>query len=290
MKAYLAALVHERRSDAQGRGLVREYLQARILEGLQREGAMRPIAFHGGTALRFLYQLPRLSEDLDFALERPEAGYDFRAWLRAIQSMFRAEGYAVAIKVDDRRTVHSAFVRFPGLLHALGLSPHAGEVIAVKIEVDTRPPAGAGLATSIVRRHVLLHLQHHDRASLMAGKLHAVLQRPFVKGRDVYDLFWYLTAAQWPEPNLVLLNHALEQTGWAGPAATPDNWPEQVLARLRSANWAAIAADVRPFAEHPQEVDVLTFENLERVLGSRRSQGERGANGDPEAGWRIQGL
>lgn len=270
MKAYLAALLGEHGPGADGRGLVREYLQARILEALQREGAMRPLAFHGGTALRFLYQLPRLSEDLDFALERPEAGYDFRTLLRAIQSTFRAEGYAIEVKIDDRRAVHSAFVRFQGLLYALDLSPHQSEVIAVKIEVDTRPPAGAALTTSIVRRHVLLHLQHHDRASLMAGKLHALLQRPFVKGRDVYDLFWYLTASDWPEPNLVLLNNALVQTGWAGPPATPANWPAWVLARLRDANWEAIAADLRPFVEHPQEIDLLTLGNLEQVLDKRR--------------------
>ena len=31
---------------------------------------MIPLAFHGGTALRFLYTSQRYSEDLDFALER----------------------------------------------------------------------------------------------------------------------------------------------------------------------------------------------------------------------------
>jgi hypothetical protein len=51
----------------------------------------------------------------------------------------------------------------------------AAQVIAVKIEVDTNPPAGAGLATTVVRRYVTLQLQHHDRSSLLAGKLHAIL-------------------------------------------------------------------------------------------------------------------
>ncbi len=57
----------------------------------------------------------------------------------------------------------------------------------VKIEVDTNPPAGAVLTTTVIRRHVMLHLQHHDRASLLASKLHAILQWPYLKGRDVYD-------------------------------------------------------------------------------------------------------
>lgn len=90
----------------------------------------------------------------------------------------------------------------------------------MKFEVDTRPPAGAGLAITLIRRHVTLRLQHHDRASLLAGKLHAVLQRPYAKGRDLYALLWYLSDPGWPAPNLVLLNNALQQSGWPGPPLT----------------------------------------------------------------------
>ena len=73
------------------------------------------------------------------------------------------------------------------------------------------------MTTTIVRRYQTLHLQHHDRATLLAGKLHAILQRPYPKGRDVNDLLWYLSDPAWPEPNLVMLNNALQQTGWDAP-------------------------------------------------------------------------
>jgi len=266
MKDYLAALTRAAPTPAHGRNVAREYLQARILEALQRAGAFVPLAFHGGTALRFLYATPRYSEDLDFALERAGEQYDFRAYLRAIERAFQAEGYAVTLKVNDRRTVHSAFVRFPGLLHALGLSPHPDESLAVKLEVDTRPPAGAGLATTVVRRHVLLQLQHHDRASLLAGKLHAVLQRPYLKGRDLYDLFWYLSDPAWPAPNLALLNAALAQTGWPGAPLGESTWRAAVWDRLRDADWPRAAADVRPFLESDAGADLLTAENLLGLL------------------------
>ncbi|HSR31277.1 MAG TPA: nucleotidyl transferase AbiEii/AbiGii toxin family protein, partial [Anaerolineae bacterium] len=137
MKDYLAQIVHTAPTAAHGRNLAREYLQARILGALQRAGAMIPLAFHGGTALRFLFASARYSEDLDFALEQTTAEYDFRAYLQAIRSTFAAEGYHVELKVSDRKAVQSAFVRFRGLLHELGLSPHGDEVLAVKIEVDT---------------------------------------------------------------------------------------------------------------------------------------------------------
>jgi hypothetical protein len=137
----------------------------------------------------------------------------------------------------------------------------------VKIEVDTNPPAGAGLATTVVRRHVVLQLQHHDRASLLAGKLHALLQRPYVKGRDLYDLLWYLSDPQWPAPNLTLLNNALTQTGWTGGSLTERNWRKAVRDRLRGVAWDRAVADVRPFLDPSADPRLLTPENLQRVLG-----------------------
>jgi len=262
VKERLLALVRaaqgQTRGQARGLNVAREYLQAEILTSLQRAGAMVPLAFHGGTALRFLYMIPRYSEDLDFALERPGAAYDFRVYVRGVVSDREAEGYAVDAKVSDRRVVHSAFVRFPGLPYELGLSPHRSEVLSVKLEVDTRPPVGARLATTLIRRHQLLNLQHHDRASLLAGKLHAVLQRPHSKGRHLYDLVWYLSDPAWPPPNLDMLGNALRQTGWSGPSPTLENWRGLVRAKLETIAWERTMADVRPFLERDEEAALLT--------------------------------
>lgn len=266
MKDYLVSLVKQTASPLEGRNLAREYLQARILASLQRSGAMIPLAFHGGTALRFLFSHGRFSEDLDFALEGNRKSYDFRSYLQAIRSELTPEGYQVELKVNDQKTVHSAFIRFTGLLYELGLSPQPYEVLAVKIEVDTNPPHGAGLATTVVRRFVVLQLQHHDKSSLLSGKLHAILQRPFAKGRDIYDLLWYLSDPAWPQPNLVLLNNALVQTNWTGGQLTDDNWKEQVLLRLKTLNWDSIVSDVRPFVEPGFDLNLLTLANMERVL------------------------
>lgn len=267
MKDYLADLVRASPTPAQGRNVAREYLQARILGCLQRAGAMIPLAFHGGTALRFLYASARHSEDLDFALEGVKTEYDFRAYLRALRAELAAEGYALELKVNDQKAVHSAFVRFPGLLYELGLSPHRDQVFSVKIEVDTKPPAGAVLATTVVRRHLTLQLQHHDRATLLAGKLHAILQRSYLKGRDVYDLLWYLSDPDWPPPNLTMLAHALHQTGWTGPSPTRDNWRELVRERLGTLAWERVVDDVRPFLEPSADLGLLTLENVMRALG-----------------------
>jgi hypothetical protein len=266
MRDHLAELVRASPTPAQGRNVVREYLQTRILGALQRSGAMIPLAFHGGTALRLLYASPRYSEDLDFTLERASSQYDFRGYLRAIRAGLVAEGYTIDLKVNDRKAVHSAFCRFAGLLYQLALSTHHDEVFSVKLEVDTNPPDGAVLTTSVVRRHVLLHLQHHDRASLLAGKLHAILQRPYAKGRDIYDLLWYLSDPDWPAPNLTLLNNALRQTGWTGDHLTGQSWQAIVRNHLQTLSWDRLVADVRPFLAPGNDADLLTFENVMRAL------------------------
>lgn len=266
MKDYLAELVRVSPTPAHVRNVAREYLQARILGALQRAGAMIPLAFHGGTALRFLYSTARYSEDLDFALERDKTQYHFRAYLQAIRAELTPEGYTIELKVNDRKIVHSAFVRFSGLLYELGLSSHRNEILAVKIEVDTNPPAGAILTTTVVRRHVVLQLYHHDRASLLAGKIHAILQRSYVKGRDLYDLLWYLSDPNWPPPNVTLLNNALKQTGWKEVPLTEKNWCKVVWQRLQTVAWADAAADVRPFLGPGADAGLLTRENLQRVL------------------------
>lgn len=247
MKSYLRHLLAGVDDPLLGRHLVREYLQARILESLQRAGAMMSLAFHGGTALRFLYEIARYSEDLDFALERQPEAYDFRAYLQAIERDLAGEGYNLTVRFNDQKVVNSAFFRFQGLLHELGLSPHANEILAIKIEVDTRPPAGANLATTVIQKHVSLHLQHHDPASLLAGKLAALLQRAYTKGRDWYDLAWYLSQPDWPDPNLTLLNHALAQSEWPGPPINAANWCEIVQNRLLALDWEQAVANVNLF-------------------------------------------
>lgn len=266
MKEYLRQLAEHGTNDLMRGCLVREYLQARILESFQDGGVFLRWAFLGGTALRFLYAIPRFSEDLDFSLITQGKETGFRAALGEVKRSLEQEGYRLEVKISDRKTVASALVRFPGLPYELGLSPHGSQTISIKVEVDTAPPAGAVIETTVVRRHVTLHLCHHDRASLLAGKLHAVLSRPWAKGRDLYDLAWYLAERSWPEPNLVLLNAALKQTGWPGPVMTGDNWRKEVRKKLMSLDWDKARDDVRPFLERERDLALVTAETIKHLL------------------------
>ena len=124
------------------------------------------------------------------------------------------------------------------------------------MELDTNPPSKAIFETSIVRRHCLLNLQHYDKSSLLAGKLHALLSRKYVKGRDIYDLMWYLSDRTWPEPNIAFLNNALKQT----------NWREETALKISKYDWDKVIADVRPFVEKQRDLEMLTKETLIQLL------------------------
>lgn len=136
-------------------------------------------------------------------------------------------------------------------------------MIAIKLEVDTNPPPGAVSETTLLQRHVALHLRHHDRASLMAGKLQAVFNRMYLKGRDWYDLWWYLNQSDWPPPNFDYLNSGLRQSGSPLPTLAEANWKIILRERTEALDWTNVLNDVAPFIF---DLDKQNDFNKERLL------------------------
>jgi len=266
MKDYLKQIVAQAPDSRIAGLLIREYFQARILEAIQESGGFQAWAFVGGTALRFLYSIPRFSEHLDFSLSSVGEEDNFSRLLTKCEKTFSAEGYDVIIRADEEKEVKSAFIKFHGILNELGLSPLQSARLSIKVIIDTNPPDGAVLEASVVRKYRILNLLHYDRSSLLAGKLHALLARDYIKGRDVYDLLWYLADRNWPEPNLEFLNSALEQTGWEVERVTGSNWRDLIMDKLSGHNWNNIVRDVRPFLEDQQQAAMLTRGNLINLL------------------------
>ena len=174
MKEQLKALLARARNQSEAKMLMREYLQAKILELLQRKGAFQSWAFLGGTALRFLYGLPRFSEDLNFS-----------------------------------------------------------------------------------------------RVDIAASKEFAA--DSYVKGRDLYDLLWYLSDPTWPEPNLRLLQASLRQTGTELEEAEIRNWRDLAASQIRNMAWDRVIDDVSPFLERSEDIAMLTKENLLSLFHKHQS-------------------
>jgi hypothetical protein len=117
----------------------------------------------------------------------------------------------------------------------------------------------------MITRHRVLALQHYDLASLMAGKVHALLTRSYHKGRDWYDLLWYRGLRPPMEPNRILLQNALDQTLGAG-RRNASNWRSDLASVLKEISCTSLQSDVRPFLEHLEDADLLEPENLRSVL------------------------
>jgi hypothetical protein len=248
----------------QRRNLAREYLQLYLLRCLHEQGALGALVFVGGTALRLLHQLPRFSEDLDFSQAGGAPSIDATALLRPLRPALESAGYACAIKLKADRVVASARVRFDGLPAALGLTRDPRLALSIKLEVDLNPPSGAGVVMTLIHRFFPVALTHADLPSLFAGKLHALLARPWTKGRDWYDLAWYLTEQRGLAPNPGLLKASLEQTGH--PVGWAREWRLELGRRLRQVDHEAVVRDLMPFVERPAELDMVRPEVLGRLL------------------------
>lgn len=266
MKDYLLELANREENPQLRLNIMREYLQSYILKAFQDAGYFQKLAFVGGTALRFLFDLPRFSEDLDFSLEN-EKGYRLKDVLDNTKKILNDAAYDVDVKFKEERVVHSAFLKFPKLLNLAKLSHRENQNLSIKIEIDTRPLPGAKLTNTLTNRYFPLNFWHYDLPSLFAGKVHALLTRPYVKGRDYFDLSWYLTKHEKLEPNFQQLNAALMQTGKTKILKVDaKNWKGLLLKRIRSSNWNDIVHDVSPFLERNGDINYFTIDAITKLL------------------------
>ena len=265
VKDYVLELVAARTGFNAKLNIMREYLQAYILRIMHDEGVFRSTAFLGGTALRFLHNLPRFSEDLDFSLTG-DTQYTFVGLAEKIKQELNLAGYNISISYNDEKTVQYAFVKFENLMYEAGISPHRDQNFSTKIEIDTTPPQGAVLKTDIVNIYFPISFLSYDISSLFAGKLHALLSRKYTKGRDFFDLGWYLSHWKNISPNIKLLQNALRQTNWEGEIPSEDTWRDFLYTVVEKTDWQKVKQDVENFLEEPSDINIFTKKNVLNLI------------------------
>ena len=267
MKDYALQLASSRTGYNEKLNCLREYLQAYILRILFDNSFFDYAAFVGGTALRFLYRIPRFSEDLDFSLAG-RALYPFEPGILKLKRELDISGYDVTIKYNDSKTVQYAMIGFVGIMFEAGISPHRNQKLSIKIDIDTRPPEGAVLTTHISDIFFPLAYVTYDLPSLFAGKVCALLCRSYTKGRDFFDLGWYLS--RWPDisPNMILLQNALRQSGWEESLPSENDWRMRLFRVVKSSDWKMVRKDVTPFLERPADLNIFTQKNVLQLLST----------------------
>lgn len=203
LKSYQVDNIYDRKNA------MKEIMQEIVLCGLSRAGFFKEAAFYGGTALRIFYGLDRFSEDLDFSLEQINLDFDLCSYFPVLEKEVKAFGLNVEIQEKQKTkdsNIRSAFLKGNTKEHLLLFyadervvgSVAKNEVVKIKFEVDTNPPAFATYEHKYRLLPVPYEIRLYDMPSLFAGKIHAVICRGWqsrIKGRDLYDYIFYLSKA-----------------------------------------------------------------------------------------------
>ena len=262
-----------RSSDDYVRAL-REILQEIALLGLWRSKFFEKAAFYGGTALRILYGLDRFSEDLDFSLLEPRPDFDLSGYSTALEKELKAFGFDVRMEQKNKSVttaVQSAFLKADTVNQLLVIQAGAdiarqippGQVIRIKLEVDTDPPGGFATESSYLLQPLPFSVRSYSLPDLFAGKMHALLCRRWknrVKGRDWYDLVWY--CARYPQLHLAHLEQRMRQSGhWAEETPfTTEALREFLQQAVGQLDVDQARNEVLPFVRDPAALEVWSRE------------------------------
>ena len=238
---------------------LKEILQEVALFALWRAGFFEVAAFQGGTSLRILHKLPRFSEDLDFILKQPDLVFDWERYLGPLSEGLQEFGLKSEVLNKSRmdQAVRKAVLKDGSISQQLNLSflqGPADRALKIKLEIDVQPPVGSGFEYTYLDFPLDFEVCHQDLSSNFALKIHALLCRSFLKGRDWYDFTWYLK--QGVRPNYTLLQAAIEQAGpWKGQGIAVDSeWLQSALRdKIEAIDWSAAVADVQKFLDAVQQ-------------------------------------
>jgi len=185
--------------------IFREYLQHHILNAISHSGVSQKLSFIGGTALRLVYGNPRFSEDLDFD-NFGLTDDDFTKLSEDIKRFLEEEGYLVEIQLAGKNAFRCN-VRFPKILFENGLSPLESQKVLIQVD---------STAHSFVYKPEIKNLSRFETNFLIpvtpldiifSQKIGAVLHRPRLLGRDLFDISFIL--AQLARPNIEYLKNKL---------------------------------------------------------------------------------
>lgn len=182
-----------------------ELFQLILLQYLYARPESSQLIFQGGTAIRWCHSGGRFSEDLDFVthLQRPP----LERLLTAVETAISRE--CIAHFGPGRLTVTPRGQRDSGMAWRLAFAPeNSRDRIMVKLECE-RLQEGVALATEprvlsmqsavsyliakgefrIPRPNSVLVVETLEE--ILSDKVRALLERPYLKGRDIYDI-WHL--------------------------------------------------------------------------------------------------
>jgi predicted nucleotidyltransferase component of viral defense system len=248
---------------------LREIMQEVALAGLSRTNFFEKAAFYGGTALRIFYGLDRFSEDLDFSLLEVDPDFSLEPYFNAIVTEFESIGMKVSIREKEKKektNIDSAFLKsetewkeliLEDIVKQAGIKS-TNRSMKIKIEVDRQPPLGFSTEMKLLTRPFSFYVKCFDKPSLFAGKMHALLFRKWknrVKGRDWYDLEWYLKKGI-PLDLLHFKLRAKDTSDWSKEELSRDDVIGLLREKIKAVSFDNIKEDVVPFIKDDAVLEI----------------------------------
>ncbi|HFC76668.1 MAG TPA: nucleotidyl transferase AbiEii/AbiGii toxin family protein [Candidatus Moranbacteria bacterium] len=238
------------------RGILREYLQYKILEIIFKSKFGKKLSFLGGTAIRICYSGGRFSEDLDFdnfGLSQEEFG----DMSKLIQKELQAEGYNVEYRNTYKMAYHSYF-KFKDILFEEGLSPMENEKIMIQIDTVSEDVKYSPEIFMLSKFDVTKNIKLTSADIILSKKIGAVFGRKNVKGRDFYDIVFLRSFTDFN------YEYLKEKFG----IKNQQDLKKKLLEKIADLDLKKLARDIEPFLVKPDEkARVVDFrEYVEQVL------------------------
>ena len=257
---------------------LREIMQEITLAGLSRTDFFEKAAFYGGTALRIFYGLERYSEDLDFSLLKPDSNFSIEPYFKAVIDEFKSLGLTVSIK-EKKKTkqtaIDSAFLKAETIWQEIVLEDiiketgvRSNKTLKIKIEVDRQPPLNFKTEEKLLLRPFSFYVKCFTKPSLFAGKMHALLFRKWknrVKGRDWYDLEWYIKKGIPLDVNHFLAR-AKDTNDWQDARISNEQIIELFDTKIKSVSFSSIKEDVVRFIKNDDVLNIWSPEYFKDLI------------------------
>jgi hypothetical protein len=222
---------------------IKEFLQTIVLKQIYELPMSKNLIFYGWTALRFIFGLNRLSEDLDFIWKW---FVEFEELWQSLQTFFWKERLSVIYKIQKFRVT----LNFKNFLDNFGINYWNSRDLYIKIEISDHIDFCKEFGTKlypIFKFNQSLVLKSFDKSTLFSSKLNAVLHRNrkkqiweslvSVKWRDIYDLFWYLSNGFTPNIHCIIWISDLQDL------------KIKLIAIIENINFKDVCLDIENFVE-----------------------------------------
>jgi predicted nucleotidyltransferase component of viral defense system len=235
------------------KNLLREYLQYKILESIFESSLAEKLTFMGGTCIHIVHGNPRFSEDLDFdnpGIDRD----DFKALSQKVKRNLELQGYTVELK-NTFTDAFRAYLRFPGLLHATGISGHWEEKLLIQIDTEPQEVEYKQDKFILNKFDVFSRINVVPADILAAQKIYCIFNRRRPMGRDFFDVIFLLGKS---DVNFDYLAQKIS-------IRNRTELRERLLLRCAQLDFKRLIKDLEPFAYSRKDLNrVLMFPDFIR--------------------------